>query len=281
MLSHKYIHKLSHPQDPGTNRLYVCDTEGWPKHMHLRYEHFETELPFNRAPLYDHIDVLAQQLAATTTANSSSSNTGGGSTHNSGSHAVFAAAPSTSTGSTQAQGSAQQGSTQVQGSAQQGSAQAQGSTQAQASVPSSTHSNDAAAATAPSTTPPSSDAPSPPEAGSSIAASDQQSPTPSSNQPPSPGSSSSTQQQQQSSLSITEPAAADSTTAANTTEGSKDVGKEGTATPTHGEQPQQQAQVTTASQLPASLTAILSESRPPMPSLLRDVRIADLHPASW
>ena len=31
--------------------------------MHLRYEHFETELPFNRSPLYDQIDVLAQQLA--------------------------------------------------------------------------------------------------------------------------------------------------------------------------------------------------------------------------
>ncbi|KAL6753153.1 hypothetical protein V8C86DRAFT_2733645 [Haematococcus lacustris] len=52
------------PRDPGTSRLYVSDTEGWPKHMHLRFEHFETELPFNRYPLYEHISLLARQQAA-------------------------------------------------------------------------------------------------------------------------------------------------------------------------------------------------------------------------
>jgi len=51
-------------KDRGTNRLHVCDTEGWPKHMHLRFEHFETELPFNRHPMYEQIELLSQQQAA-------------------------------------------------------------------------------------------------------------------------------------------------------------------------------------------------------------------------
>jgi hypothetical protein len=48
------------PKDgAGTSRLYVSDTEGWPKHMHLKFEHFEHEMPFNRTPLYEHIEMLA------------------------------------------------------------------------------------------------------------------------------------------------------------------------------------------------------------------------------
>lgn len=32
--------------------------------MHLRFEHFETELPFNRHPMYEHMELLSQQHAA-------------------------------------------------------------------------------------------------------------------------------------------------------------------------------------------------------------------------
>jgi hypothetical protein len=41
--------------------MHVCDTEGWPKHMHLRFEHFEHEMPFNRTPLCEQLDLLAKQ----------------------------------------------------------------------------------------------------------------------------------------------------------------------------------------------------------------------------
>lgn len=197
------------PQDPGTNRLYVCDTEGWPKHMHLRYEHFETELPFNRAPLYDHIDVLAQQLAASSRGSGSGSHTPGG--------------------------------------RQQGGPP-----------------NPAAAPPPPNPSPPANKAAPSEPAGGSGRASGRQSP---SCRPSSPGGPAT--QPSQTGLSQTCP-----------------VPKEGSiAAPEQGElvqqPPQQLPQATTASQLPASLSAILSESQPPMPSLLRDVRIADLHPASW
>ncbi|GAX76531.1 hypothetical protein CEUSTIGMA_g3977.t1 [Chlamydomonas eustigma] len=50
------------PKDrPGSSSMYVCETEGWPKHMHLRFEHFEHEMPFNRTPLCEQLDHLAQQ----------------------------------------------------------------------------------------------------------------------------------------------------------------------------------------------------------------------------
>ena len=32
--------------------MYVSDTEGWPKHMHLKFEHFEHEMPFNRCDMH-------------------------------------------------------------------------------------------------------------------------------------------------------------------------------------------------------------------------------------
>ncbi len=41
--------------------MYVCDTEGWPKHMHLKFEHFEQEMPFNRTPLSEHVEQLIAQ----------------------------------------------------------------------------------------------------------------------------------------------------------------------------------------------------------------------------
>ncbi|GLI71568.1 hypothetical protein VaNZ11_016824 [Volvox africanus] len=47
----------------GTNRLYVSeDNQGWPKHMHLKFEYFEQELPFNRLPLYDQIELLSSTM---------------------------------------------------------------------------------------------------------------------------------------------------------------------------------------------------------------------------
>ncbi|GLC50718.1 hypothetical protein PLESTB_000411800 [Pleodorina starrii] len=50
----------------GTNRLYVSeDNQGWPKHMHLKFEYFEQELPFNRLPLYDQIELLSSTMATT------------------------------------------------------------------------------------------------------------------------------------------------------------------------------------------------------------------------
>ncbi len=52
------------PKDPGTNRLYISDMEGWPKHMHLQFEYFERELPFNRAPLHDMIEALSGRAPA-------------------------------------------------------------------------------------------------------------------------------------------------------------------------------------------------------------------------
>mmetsp|Transcript_28443 Transcript_28443/g.73206 ORF Transcript_28443/g.73206 Transcript_28443/m.73206 type:complete len:1057 (-) Transcript_28443:1360-4530(-) len=177
------------PKDPGTNRLYVCDTEGWPKHMHLRFEHFETELPFNRAPLYDQIDVLAQQLSA-----SSSSGTSG---------------PPQPPGSAKHQASPPASSTSNSGK-----------------PPNNTH------ATQDATT-----------------SSGRQSPCPTA-PPPSSSSAGQTTGKEQPSQQPTPP-------------------------------PPPQPQVTTASQLPASLGAVLRENRPPGPSLLRDVRIAELHPASW
>jgi hypothetical protein len=51
------------PKDPGTNRLYISDIEGWPKHMHLLFEYFERELPFNRMPLHDMIEALSGRAA--------------------------------------------------------------------------------------------------------------------------------------------------------------------------------------------------------------------------
>ncbi len=51
----------SSPKDPGTNRLYISDMEGWPKHMHLLFEYFERELPFNRMPLHDMIESLSSR----------------------------------------------------------------------------------------------------------------------------------------------------------------------------------------------------------------------------
>ncbi len=43
----------------GGARLYTSDMEGWPRHMHLKLEHFEQELPFNRHPMYEQLEQLA------------------------------------------------------------------------------------------------------------------------------------------------------------------------------------------------------------------------------
>ncbi len=57
----------------GTSRLYVSeDNNGWPRHMHLKFEYFEHELPFNRLPLYDQIELLSGTLAANAGAPSTS-----------------------------------------------------------------------------------------------------------------------------------------------------------------------------------------------------------------
>ncbi|KAG1679484.1 hypothetical protein FOA52_011083 [Chlamydomonas sp. UWO 241] len=50
-------------QGHGQGRMYTCDTMGWPRHMRLRFEHFETAMPFNRTPLYEHIEQLAEAEA--------------------------------------------------------------------------------------------------------------------------------------------------------------------------------------------------------------------------
>jgi hypothetical protein len=50
------------PGDPGTRKLYVSDVEGWPKHMHLVYEYFEREMPFNRTPMHPLIQSLSSAL---------------------------------------------------------------------------------------------------------------------------------------------------------------------------------------------------------------------------
>lgn len=49
------------PGDPGSKSLYVCDVEGWPRHMHLMCEHLEEEPPFNRMPMYDMLQMLSEQ----------------------------------------------------------------------------------------------------------------------------------------------------------------------------------------------------------------------------
>ncbi|GIL87141.1 hypothetical protein Vretimale_14256 [Volvox reticuliferus] len=62
----------------GTNRLYVSeDNQGWPKHMHLKFEYFEQELPFNRLPLYDQIELLSSTMVAGKTAGLGPGSAGG------------------------------------------------------------------------------------------------------------------------------------------------------------------------------------------------------------
>ena len=41
---------------------HACDVDGWPKHMHLKFEHFENDLPFNRMPLSEHVQLLSDLL---------------------------------------------------------------------------------------------------------------------------------------------------------------------------------------------------------------------------
>ncbi|GFR49227.1 hypothetical protein Agub_g11226 [Astrephomene gubernaculifera] len=69
----------------GTNRLYVSeDNQGWPKHMHLKFEYFEHELPFNRLPLYDQIEHLSGTMAAAAAAAAAGGGGGGGTTSGGG-----------------------------------------------------------------------------------------------------------------------------------------------------------------------------------------------------
>jgi len=40
---------------------YVSGTDGWPRYVRAGEEHFVREMPFNRMPMYDHIEQLAEQ----------------------------------------------------------------------------------------------------------------------------------------------------------------------------------------------------------------------------
>eukprot|EP00798_Chlamydomonas_sp_ICE-L_P015679 gene15679-21784_t len=52
------------PTGEESRKLYVSDTEGWPRHMRLKFEFFEQEMPFNRTPLYEQVGDLADAAAA-------------------------------------------------------------------------------------------------------------------------------------------------------------------------------------------------------------------------